>query len=55
VRLLGTPSTSAQFKPRVDHFEIDDLPPAFRWLDLYPDGRLDTGLCWVDPGTLAPR
>jgi len=43
VRLLGSPATSAQFKPRLDTFAIDDLPPGFRWLDLYADGRIATG------------
>jgi Icc protein len=50
VRLLGSPATSAQFKPRVDSFAIDDLPPGFRWLDLYADGRIETGVGRTDPG-----
>jgi Icc protein len=47
VRLLGTPSTCVQFRPKADEFELDTLPPAFRWLDLHADGRIDTGLGWV--------
>ncbi len=54
VRLLGSPATSAQFKPRVDSFEIDDLPPGFRWLDLHADGRIDTGVGWTDPAWPSP-
>ena len=53
VRLLGSPATSAQFKPHVDSFAIDDLPPGYRWLDLHADGRIDTGVGWTAPlGTM---
>lgn len=44
LRLLGTPSTCAQFAPGRDSFAIDDRPPGYRWLRLYRDGRLDTGV-----------
>lgn len=47
-RLLATPSTCAQFKPRLDGFAIDQRPPAYRWLDLYADGRVETGVEWVE-------
>ncbi len=47
LRLLGTPSTCAQFKPGVDGFAIDARPPAYRWLDLHADGRVETGVEWV--------
>ena len=47
VRLLGTPSTCAQFKPGSDHFAIDPRPPAYRWLELHADGRLETAVVWV--------
>lgn len=47
VRLLGTPSTCVQFRPKVAQFELDTLPPAFRWLDLHVDGRIETGLGWA--------
>lgn len=43
-RLLATPSTCAQFKPRSDDFALDSLPPGYRWLELEPDGRLRTGV-----------
>jgi len=49
VRLLATPSTCAQFLPRAPDFAIGPQPPAFRTLDLAPDGSLDTDLYWVDP------
>ena len=42
VRVLGTPSTCFQFKPRSQHFAVDDAPPAYRVIRLYPDGRVDS-------------
>lgn len=45
VRLLATPSTCFQFKPRSDDFSLDATAPGYRWLDLYPDGRIDSGVC----------
>ena len=43
-RLMATPSTCVQFRPRQDEFEVDDTPPGYRWLKLYPDGRLVSGV-----------
>jgi Icc protein len=48
VRLLATPSTCAQFLPHAHEFAIDSQPPAFRTLELQPDGSLITDLYWVD-------
>ncbi|MCG5515633.1 MULTISPECIES: 3',5'-cyclic-AMP phosphodiesterase [unclassified Ectothiorhodospira] len=45
VRLLCAPSTGAQFAPRSQTPRLDDLPPGYRRLDLFPDGRIDT---WVN-------
>jgi Icc protein len=42
VKLLGTPSTSLQFKPHCKEFDTDDLGPGFRWLCLHPNGRIKT-------------
>jgi Icc protein len=42
VRYLCTPSTCIQFKPDVVDFSLDDLNPAYRWLHLHEDGRIDT-------------
>jgi 3',5'-cyclic-AMP phosphodiesterase len=50
VRLLSTPSTCAQFKPRADGFAIDHRPPGYRWLELHADGRVVTTVEWVEPG-----
>lgn len=53
VRLLGTPSTCSQFRPRSDEFAVDDRPPAWRTLDLHADGTIDTVVHWLErqPGT----
>jgi len=48
VRLLATPSTCAQFLPRSDDFAVDSRPPAYRTLELRPDGTLVTEVVWVD-------
>ncbi len=44
VQLLSTPSTCIQFKPRVDDFELDYMPPGFRWFRLHENGDLETGV-----------
>lgn len=48
VRLLGTPSTGAQFLPLSGEFAIDTRPPAYRLLNLRADGTLTTELVWVE-------
>lgn len=47
VRLLASPSTCVQFAPGSDGFKADELPPGYRWLDLHPDGRIETGVSRV--------
>lgn len=43
VRMLGTPSTCFQFRPRVSKSDVDPgAGPGWRWLDLLPDGRIVT-------------
>lgn len=49
LRMIATPSTCSQFKPRSDDFAIDDTPPAWRRLTLHADGRLETRLHWLAP------
>jgi Icc protein len=44
LRLLGTPSTCFQFKPRSPDFAVDRLPPGYRWIELYSDGTFNTGV-----------
>ncbi len=47
IRLLASPSTCVQFAPGSEHFRADDRPPGYRWLELYPDGRIETGVSRV--------
>jgi Icc protein len=47
VAMMSTPSTCFQFVPGRDDFALDDRPPGYRWLHLYPDGRIDTRVVWV--------
>jgi len=44
VRYLCTPSTCIQFKPDVHDFTLDDVNPAYRWMNLLPDGRIESGV-----------
>lgn len=44
VRVLTTPSTCVQFASGSDNFRVDTLAPGYRWFDLHPDGRFDTGV-----------
>jgi Icc protein len=53
VRLLATPSTCAQFKPGSDNFAIDERPPGYRWFELHADGRVETGVVWVETAAQA--
>ena len=48
VRMLATPSTCAQFLPLSPDFAVDRLPPAYRTLELRPDGSLLTEVVWVE-------
>ena len=49
IRLMGTPSTCMQFTQDADQFEVDDRPPAYRWIELGDDGGIETGIEWVRP------
>ncbi len=44
VRLLASPSTCIQFKPRSDGFAIDNIAPGYRKLCLAPDGSIVTAV-----------
>lgn len=44
VRMLASPSTCIQFHPDNDEFTLDRKSPGYRWLDLHPDGRIDSGV-----------
>ncbi len=47
VRILGTPSTCAQFLPGADRFQIDPRPPAYRHVTLRANGTIGTRLNWL--------
>jgi Icc protein len=47
VRLLASPSTCVQFAPGSEEFQVGNESPGYRWLRLYPDGRLETGVSRV--------
>jgi Icc protein len=40
LKLFGTPSTCIQFAPGRDDFCIDQSPPGYRRLELFPDGTI---------------
>ncbi len=44
IAYYSAPSTCIQFKRNSDNFGLEKLPPGFRWVDLYPEGRLETGV-----------
>jgi Icc protein len=48
VRLMCTPATSMQFKPRSPGFAADDRPPGYRVVDLKPDGAIATEVVWLE-------
>ncbi|MBX3708155.1 MAG: 3',5'-cyclic-AMP phosphodiesterase [Gammaproteobacteria bacterium] len=44
VKCYSTPSTCIQFMRQQDHFGLENLPPGYRWINLYDDGRLETAV-----------
>lgn len=44
IRLLATPSTCIQFTPGKKAFHIDNTMPGYRWLKLYPNGDIESGV-----------
>ena len=44
IKVYSAPSTCFQFKPKAEEFTMGDEPPAYRWIDLHNDGRVDTGV-----------
>lgn len=47
VQFMASPSSCYQFAPNSSDFKIDRLPPGYRWLELLPDGRIETGVSRV--------
>jgi Icc protein len=48
IKVYSTPSTCFQFAENSDQFALTDKKPAYRWLDLQPDGHIETGINRVD-------
>jgi Icc protein len=44
LRILASPSTCVQFAPRSAGFSTDNQAPGYRWLALYADGSVQTGI-----------
>jgi Icc protein len=55
IRVMSTPSTCAQFTPHTERCVMDLAPPGFRWLELLPDGRIETEVVWLEKLRLAER
>lgn len=53
-RLYATPSTCVQFKPHCTNFTIDTAAPGWRYLDLYPDGRVETQVMRIESDEFRP-
>ena len=44
LRIIATPSTCFQFKPKNANFALDEIPPGYRWIELHSDGSIGTGV-----------
>jgi Icc protein len=44
VLYLGSPSTCVQFHPVSNEFKLDDCNPGYRWLELFDNGEMRTGI-----------
>lgn len=47
IDIIATPSTCSQFAAGSEDFAIDDNPPAYRRIELHPDGTHSHELVWV--------
>ena len=48
IRMLSTPSTCVQFTPESEDFSVDMIAPGYRWLQLNPDGSIETKVSRVE-------
>ena len=53
VQLLSAPSTCVQFAPNSEGFKLDQVAPGYRWLDLHPNGHIETAVSRLDGIDLA--
>lgn len=44
VHCIAAPSTCIQFKPKQDHFGLDNIPPGYRWFKFEGNGKFETGV-----------
>jgi Icc protein len=44
ISCYAAPSTCIQFKRQQNNFGLENLPPGYRWINIYADGRLETGI-----------
>ena len=44
IPVFTTPSTCFQFTSHSDTFDISNQPPGYRWIELFPDGSIKTGV-----------
>ncbi len=47
INCLSVPSTCIQFKRNNAEFALEELPPAYRWIELSPTGDFKTAVCRV--------
>jgi Icc protein len=55
MRLISTPSTCAQFTPETKSCIMDLRPPGYRWIELQPDGMIDTRVSWLEDWSSTDR
>lgn len=44
VKCYSVPATCFQFKRKKDDFGLENSPQGYRWVNLYDDGRIETGV-----------
>lgn len=47
IKIIGTPSTCKQFKPKENDFVLDNLPPAYRRIRLFDEGAIQSKIIWL--------
>lgn len=47
IKMIGTPSTCKQFKSKENDFVLDNLPPAYRRIELYDGGSIQSEIIWL--------
>lgn len=55
IRYLASPSTCIQFMPQCHDFTLDDVGPGWRYLQLYPDGKVTTQVWRLPAGSFLPE